>query len=189
MIRYWRRRIAKQVGIRNSSDDAKELTGRYASERVRCMNTVQRRLAADSPSVRIGPSSSMSPGRDRLVLLLLTAAVAVVRGTASIRSPGDNCSPSNDGYSVTDWVDIKLSRQAPPLSDINLWLNIQVREYGLIRSYSCGIVQFVDSPQTKSLDICHSAIIYHHQQESRAVARKLREAAAVLFGLKFANDI
>jgi len=29
----------------------------------------------------------------------------------------------------------------------------------------------------------------HSTQESRAVARKLRDAAAVLFGLKFANNI
>jgi len=28
-----------------------------------------------------------------------------------------------------------------------------------------------------------------HKQESRAVARKLRDAAAVLLGLKFADDI
>ena len=32
-------------------------------------------------------------------------------------------------------------------------------------------------------------IIMHFRQESRAVARKPRDAAAVLFGLKFADDI
>jgi len=38
----------------------------------------------------------------------------------------------------------------------------------------------------KSLNACHYGIF---KQESRAVARKLRDAAAVFFGLKLADDI
>jgi len=46
-----------------------------------------------------------------------------------------------------------------------------------------------DLTATQSTRHAHSCIAGHEIQESRVVARKPRDAAAVLFGLKFADDI
>jgi len=43
--------------------------------------------------------------------------------------------------------------------------------------------------KTMPIEYCTAAWSPHYKQESRAVARKLRDAAAVLFGLKLVDNI